>query len=150
MSDKNCENIVKYTTWLINKNDILAQCNSLDSTSFIKGNSRICLMQWSKTYKQTNNKYKWLFFSITRHSLYWESPQFSLFVSYYGPLTWPHLPKTHFPISTRKKHIYLCHLIMYKRLFEIGNCFTAVIILSFLFMYKFIHIFKKYKKYNYD
>ena len=107
MSDKNCENIVKYTTWLINKNDILAQCNSLDSTSFIKSDTRICLMQWSKTYKQTNNKYKWLFFSITRHSLYWESPQFSLFVSYYGPLTWPHLPKTHFPISTRKTCISL-------------------------------------------
>ena len=111
---------------------------------FYQKNSRICLMQWSKTYKQTNNKYKWLFFSITRHSLYWESPQFSLFVSYYGPLTWPHLPKTHFPISAQK-HIYLCHLVMYKRLFEIGNCFTAVIILSFLFMYKFIHIFKDKK-----
>ena len=106
MSDKNFVRI-KYTTWLINKNDIPAQCNSLDSRSLIKRNSKICLMQWSKTYKQTNNKYKWLFFSITRHSLYWESPQFSLFVSYYGPLTWPHLPKTHFPISAQETYISL-------------------------------------------
>ena len=75
-------------------------------------------MQWSQRGIQTNNdnKHKWLFFSITRHSLYWESPQFSLFVSYYGPLTWPHLPKTHFPISTRKKLIHLCHIIMYKKI----------------------------------
>ena len=99
--------MVRITKWLINKNGTLAQCNSLHGTYFIKRNSRVCLMQWSKTYKQTNNKYKWLFFSITRHSLYWESPQFSLFVSYYGPLTWPHLPKTHFPISVQKTYISL-------------------------------------------
>ena len=99
--------MVRITKWLINKNGTLAKCNSLDGTYFIKRNSRVCLMQWSKTYKQTNNKYKWLFFSITRHSLYWESPQFSLFVSYYGPLTWPHLPKTHFPISVQKTYISL-------------------------------------------
>ena len=81
----------------------------------------------SKAYKQT------LIItgsdSITRHSLYWESPQFSLFVSYYGPLTWPHLPKTYFPISAQK-HIYLCHLIMCVNI-KICNCFTAISTLLF-------------------
>ena len=84
----------------------------------------------SKAYKQT------LIItgsdSITRHSLYWESPQFSLFVSYHGPLTWPHLPKTYFPISV-PNIIYLCHLIVYVSFKNFCNCFTAIIMLLSFF-----------------
>ena len=102
---------------------------------FTKDSPRICLMQWSQRGILTNNdnKHKWLFFSITRHSLYWESPQFSLFVSYHGPLTWPHLPKTYFPISV-PNIIYLCHhLIVYVCFKNFCNCFTAIIMLLSFF-----------------
>ena len=108
------------------------------------------VMQRSLRSQQTNNdnKHKWLF-SITRHSLYWESPQFSLFVSYHGPLTWPHLPKTYFPISV-PNIIYLCHhLIVYVSFKNFCNCFTAIIMLLSFFCACNMPILYYIKSYEY-